>query len=306
MPEQVSLTLVLTSPPGAGAIDEGALAAARLALAGAEFSQERWLKDNEAWEALVAAADDHDLAPLARRIGRALAPRPIDVNLVHGDPANRRKKLLVADMDSTIIGQECIDELADVLGIKPRVSAITARAMRGEIAFESALRERVALLAGLDVREIERAVAERISANPGAGTLVATMKAQGAHCALVSGGFTLFTSRVAGALGFDSDHANQLVVEGGRLAGRVAEPVLGREAKRATLIALMERLDLAPADTMAVGDGANDLAMLEAAGLGVAFRAKPAVSAIADARIDHGDLTALLYLQGYRESEFAG
>lgn len=215
----------------------------------------------------------------------------------------RRKMLLVADMDSTIIQQECIDELAAELGIKPQIAAITERAMRGEIAFEPALRERVGLLKGLAVASLEKVYAERIVETPGGRALTATMRAHGATCALVSGGFTFFTERVAKAVGFNCNQANTLIFQDGKLTGEVAEPILGRSAKIEALVGLRDELKLAPHDTMAVGDGANDLGMIGEAGLGVAFHAKPVVAEAADARIDHGDLTALLYLQGYRQSE---
>ena len=219
--------------------------------------------------------------------------------------ANRRKKLFLADMDSTMIGQECIDELAAFAGLKEHVAAITERAMRGEIAFEPALRERVALLKGLPVTVIDEVLRDRISLTPGARTLVGTMRAHGAHAALVSGGFTLFTDRVAAMIGFDENRANKLtIVDGHKLAGTVAEPIFGRDAKRAALIELRDELGLAPHETMAVGDGANDLDMIAEAGLGVAYHAKPKVAEAAAARIDHNDLTALLYVQGYRSDEF--
>ena len=219
--------------------------------------------------------------------------------------AARRKRLFVADMDSTMIGQECIDELADYAGLKAHVAAITERAMRGEIAFEPALRERVALLKGLPVAVVDEVIEKRITLTPGGRTLVATMRRDGGIRCLVSGGFTLFTGRIAAMIGFDEHRGNTLIVEDGKLAGRVDEPILGREAKLATLVELRERLKLAPAETLAAGDGANDLAMIEAAGLGVAYHAKPTVADAAHARIDHGDLTALLYLQGYARAEFA-
>lgn len=227
----------------------------------------------------------------------------VDVALV---PAGgRRKRLLIADMDSTMIDQECLDELAGALGLKDKVAAITERAMRGEIAFEPALRARVALLEGLPAAEtIETTLREKITLTPGAKTLVATMRANGAYAALVSGGFTAFTEPVAKALGFDEHRANTLLVEDGRLTGRVAEPILGREAKLAALEGLMVSRGIARGEAFAVGDGANDLAMLQAAGLGVAYRAKPAVAEAVHVRIDHGDLTALLYLQGYADAEF--
>jgi phosphoserine phosphatase len=233
---------------------------------------------------------------------QALAGQPIDI-VVQAN-RHRRKRLFLADMDSTMIGQECIDELADFVGLKREVSEITERAMRGEIAFEPALRERVALLKGLPVGVADRIMAERITAAPGARTLVQTMRAHGAYTCLVSGGFTLFTGPVGTMLGFDENRANRLILDGEKLAGRVEEPILGREAKLATLRELRDRLGLEQQDVLAVGDGANDLAMLGEAGLGVAYHAKPAVAAAAHARIDRGDLTALLYLQGFSAAEF--
>ena len=234
---------------------------------------------------------------------RAALPAAIDV--VVQPAAHRRKKLFLADMDSTMIQQECIDELADYVGLKAHVAAITERAMRGDIAFEPALRERVALLEGLPVSVIEEVLRDRIKLTPGARALVGTMRKSGAHTALVSGGFTLFTDRVAAMIGFDENRANSLtVVDGRKLAGTVAEPIFGRDGKRAALIELRTELGLAKADTMAIGDGANDLDMILEAGLGVAYHAKPKVAAEAPARIDHGDLTALLYVQGYRREEF--
>ena len=246
-----------------------------------------------------SGADDQ---AVAQRLQAALGGLRIDV--VVQPLASRRKRLFVADMDSTMIGQECIDELADYVGLKAHEAAITERAMRGEIAFEPALRERVALLKGLPVAVVDEVIEKRITLTPGGRTLVATMRRKGATTCLVSGGFTLFTSRVGAMIGFDENRGNTLVVEDDKLAGRVEEPILGREAKLATLVELRERLGLAPSDTLAAGDGANDLAMIEAAGLGVAYHAKPKVAEAAHARIDHGDLTALLYLQGYKREEF--
>ena len=235
----------------------------------------------------------------------ALVPEPIDIAVLPAGP-HRRKRLFLADMDSTMIEQECIDELADKVGLRERVSAITERAMRGEIAFEPALRERVALLEGLPVSVVAELIDTRIRLTPGGRTLVATMRAHGAYTCLVSGGFTLFTGPIAERLGFDEARANRLGVVADKLTGTVEEPVVGAAAKRETLIELRERLGLSQAETLAVGDGANDLPMLEESGLGVAFRAKPKVAAAAHARIEHGDLTALLYLQGFSAAEFAG
>jgi phosphoserine phosphatase len=295
--------LVLTAAPGAP-MREAAAASADL-LRGREALEARWLDQDGAWELAFTPNPDDDLAALLAEARTQLAYAAIDVNIVFDDPAVRRKRLFVADMDSTMIGQECIDELADFAGFKAHVAAITERAMRGEIAFEPALRERVALLKGLPASVIDEVLRERITLMPGGKTLVATMRANGAKTCLVSGGFTGFVDRVAATIGFDDSRANVLEIEQDRLAGRVREPILGREAKLAALLELRDRFDLAPEQTLAVGDGANDLAMLAEAGLGVAYHAKPAVAAAAAARIDHCDLTALLYLQGYRSDEFA-
>lgn len=216
----------------------------------------------------------------------------------------RAKRLLIADMDSTMIDQECIDELADAAGFGPRVAAITARAMNGELDFESALRERVSLLRGLPDSVIQTVIDTRITLMEGGATLLATMRAKGAYAALVSGGFTAFTGAIAAKLGFDEHRANTLLVEDGALTGQVADPILGREAKVQALNDISARLGITPADAIAVGDGANDLGMLGLAGAGVALHAKPSVQAQCDLRINHGDLTALLYLQGYRAAEF--
>ncbi len=288
------LVAVLIANPAAPAVDADALNRARAALPAT--GETRVLNPGVAAELPVAA--DADLAALRA----ALEGRPLDVALVPA--AGRRKKLFLADMDSTMIGQECIDELADFAGMKAHVADITERAMRGEIAFEPALRERVALLKGLPLAVVDEVIAERIRLTPGGRELVRTMKANGAHTLLVSGGFTLFTRRVAAMIGFHADRANVLVADGDTFAGLVEEPILGREAKLAALIEMRQTLGLAPSETLAVGDGANDLAMIGEAGFGVAYRAKPAVAAAAQFRIDHGDLTALLYLQGYTADEF--
>jgi phosphoserine phosphatase len=232
--------------------------------------------------------------------------QPEGVDMVIQPAEGRRKKMLLADMDSTMIQQECIDELADEAGVGARVKDITARAMNGELDFEGALIERVGLLKGLPVSVIDKVLETRITLMPGGRELLATMKANGAYAALVSGGFTAFTARVAGILGFDENRANTLLTEGESLSGEVGRPILGREAKVQALEEITARLGIAQADVIAVGDGANDLGMLTRAGSGVALHAKPSVAAQCDIRINHGDLTALLYVQGYARSEFAG
>ena len=226
------------------------------------------------------------------------------VDVVVQSSVDRAKKLLVADMDSTMITIECIDELADYAGIKPQIAEVTERAMRGELDFEAALDARVALLKGLGEGAIDRCHAERVKLMPGARTLIRTMKAHGARTVLVSGGFTVFADRVAEAIGFDRALSNRLGLADGALDGTVARPIVGSAAKRETLLAERESLGLAPNQTLAVGDGANDIPMIEEAGLGVAYHAKPRTAAAADARIEHGDLTALLYAQGYRRADW--
>jgi phosphoserine phosphatase len=290
----------LISDPARPALDVATLAAARAELPGAQTP--RWLDTGIAAEIPFTPEGANDKA-LAARVRVVLGTAPLDV--VVQPLGLRRKRLFVADMDSTMIGQECIDELADLVGLKAHVAAITERAMRGEIAFEPALRERVALLKGLPASVVGDVIAKRITLTPGGRELVNTMRAHGAYTCLVSGGFTLFTGPLSRTIGFDEDRGNTLMVEDGKLSGRVAEPILGREAKLATLVELRERFGLSAQDTLAIGDGANDLAMIEAAGLGVAYHAKPKVAAAAHARIDHGDLTALLYCQGYARAAFA-
>ena len=226
-----------------------------------------------------------------------------DADICVSSTKDRRKKLLICDMDSTIIQQECLDELADFAGLKAEISAITERAMRGELEFEGALRERVGKLAGLDLSKLDQCYRERITLMPGAKTLVASMKAKGAHAMLVSGGFTYFTSRISEAAGFDAHRGNTLLDNGNALTGKVAEPLLGREAKLAALNEQAAALGLSVSDALAMGDGANDLAMIEAAGLGIAYRAKPVVAAASDCSIAVTDLTAALYFQGYTDSE---
>ena len=226
------------------------------------------------------------------------------VDIVVQKTKDRRKQVLLADMDSTMIQQECIDELAAEAGVGDRVAAITKRAMNGELDFEAALRERVGLLKGLSESVIADVLAKRITMMPGGATLVATMKANGAYTALVSGGFTAFTSAIAAKLGFDENRANTLVAENGTLTGTVTNPILGREAKVEALHDITKSRGLKPADVLAVGDGANDLGMLDLAGTGIALHAKPTVQEQAKHRINHGDLTALLYIQGYTKDEF--
>jgi phosphoserine phosphatase len=259
-----------------------------------------WLAENVACD--LALPDGADAAAAADVLRDCLALVPVDI--VVQERASRRKKILIADMDSTMIDQECIDELADEVGIKEHVAAITARSMNGEIAFEPALRERVALLKGLDAGVVETIIAKRITLASGSRELVATMKRHGAWTALVSGGFDVFTGRIAQKLGFDENRANRLMEAGGKLSGTVAEPILGRAAKADALLEISARLGVRPADAIAVGDGANDLDMIRLAGTGVALHAKPAVAAQASVRIDHSDLTALLYMQGFRQQDF--
>jgi phosphoserine phosphatase len=259
-----------------------------------------WLFDEVAVD--IPFDGSEDISAIETRLREARGDLPIDI--VVQPRAVRRKKLFLADMDSTMIGQECIDELADYAGLKAHVAKITERAMRGEIEFESALRERVALLKGIPVSVVDEVLRQRITPTPGGRELVMTMRANGAYTCLISGGFTLFTNAVATMIGFQENRANELIVENGKLTGEVREPILGRATKLATLIELTESFDLDDIDTLVAGDGANDLSMIQHAGLGVAYRAKPAVAAAAAARIDHGDLTALLYAQGYRREEF--
>ncbi|HVG51963.1 MAG TPA: phosphoserine phosphatase SerB [Xanthobacteraceae bacterium] len=293
----MNLVATVISAPGT-TLDEPALIRASAALPQAEAGV--WLAPGIAADIAFTATGDARV--FADHVRDALPKRNIDVVV---QPARgRRKRLFLADMDSTMIAQECIDELADFVGKKAEVAAITERAMRGEIAFVPALKERVALLKGLSEKVIDEVLASRITLMPGGKTLIETMRTNGSFTCLVSGGFTQFVQAIAGQIGFDETRANALIVERGKLAGTVADPVFGREGKLATLVELRERLSLEAEETMAIGDGANDLDMIAAAGLGVAFHAKPAVAAAAAARIDHSDLTALLYAQGYHQEEF--
>lgn len=269
-----------------------------------EAVRNAWGGGDAVWlEPGVAAEFPLESMPLNRwEVWEGLQGLRVDLVVQAAD--GRRKRVLLADMDSTMIEQECIDELADEAGVGARVAEITKAAMNGELDFEGALRERVALLKGLPVAVIDRVIRDRITLMPGGPALVATMKAHGAYAALVSGGFTAFTSRIAGVLGFDENRANTLNSNGDLLDGTVAEPILGRQAKVDALVDITKRLNIPEAAVMAVGDGANDLGMLKRAGAGVALHAKPVVAAECDIRINHGDLTALLFVQGYRREEF--
>jgi phosphoserine phosphatase len=271
------------------------------ALAKASVIDNRFLADSDTFaeDFILEVADPE---AFRAELAEDLAGVPVDWCV---QPAlGRKKRLLVADMDSTIINVECLDELADYAGKKAEIAEITERAMRGELEFEGALRERVGKLKGLSTAALQQAYDERVRLNPGARTLVRTMAANGARCVLVSGGFTFFTARVAQAAGFQADRANTLGEAGGALDGTVGEPILGREAKLAALNEEAAALGLTAADAVAIGDGANDLAMIKAAGLGVAYRAKPVVAAEARAKVDHADLTAVLYFQGYAADQF--
>lgn len=294
-------TLVLTGKPGNKSAPQALVNDARAALekAGAEVNEARVLAQDDASDFEFSGLKPENATEVLADIA---ANVPVDFSVVPSQ--GRRKMLLVADMDSTIITAECIDELADFAGLKDQISGITERAMRGELEFEGALRERVALLKGLDMTVLPKVFDERIRLTPGAKELVATMNASGAFTALISGGFSFFTGRVAKLAGFQFEQANLLLEDNGALSGKVAEPILGSDAKKAAVIKFRDERGLTASQTMAVGDGANDLAMIEEAGLGVAFRAKPLLADAADAHIQHGDLTALLYLQGYRKEEF--
>ncbi len=292
--------LTVIGDPASRAVSPALAEATRQALsdAGARTGAIDWLAPGIACDIPFAGIASDPAAEAARR---ALAGQPLDLAVQRA--AGRRKALLVADMESTVIAQEMIDELAERCGLGERVAAITARSMSGELGFEDALTTRVALLAGLPQATIDE-VAARITLNPGARTLVRTMRANGAYTALVSGGFTVFTRRVRVACGFDEDRANRLLVEAGRLTGKVGQPILGRQAKRDALRDIATARGLPQSATLAVGDGANDADMLAAAGLGVGYRPKAPARQAAAVTIDHGDLTALLYLQGYRAGEF--
>ena len=292
-------TLTLISNPEKPSIHESHMT--RIAAMIGDAPDWRILAEGEAVQ-LIVSRPISSATKLRDDIRRALPDLAADIIVVSGAP--QRAALLVADMESTIIEQECLDELAELIGIRPQIEDITRRAMRGELDFEPALKERVSLLAGLSEEALETIYRERVTLMPGATTLIATLKAHGALCALVSGGFTYFAERVAARLGFDVTQSNRLVLVDGKLAGTVEEPILGRSAKADILQQLSQEKSIPLSATMAVGDGSNDLAMLALAGMGIAFRAKPAVAEAASIRIDHGDLTALLYVQGIQKAEF--
>lgn len=293
-----AVVTLLCDPAGARLEEEVAVAArAALTGLGAETDRPDWLAPGLACDLLFEGLAPEQAEAAVRQ---TLGPLPVDV--IAQPLAGRRKRLLVADMESTVIRQEMLDELGDWVGLKDRIAAITARAMNGEIDFQGAVRERVALLKGLPERVLDEVWA-RAEPMPGAAALVATMRANGAVCVLVSGGFRSFTGRVRSWLGFDDDQGNELEIADGVLTGRVVEPILDRDAKLAALLRYAGANRVPVVETLAVGDGANDLPMLLAAGLGIAFRAKPAVAAEARARLDHADLSGLLYAQGYRAGD---
>jgi phosphoserine phosphatase len=290
------LVATLIADPAKEPLSEAILDRAAQALNGVE--RRRWLDEGVAADLVFTG----NLKAKRAAVEEPLAGEWVDV--IVQPLAHRRKRLLVADMDSTLIGQECVDELADFAGVGDRVAAVTDRAMRGDIAFAPALRERVALLAGLPETVIQDVLKDRITLNRGARTLVQTMRANGAYVAIVSGGFRQFTGAIRQRLGADEDRANTFIIEGGVLTGKVIEPILGEGAKLSALKEIAAALGLTLDDTLAVGDGSNDLPMLQAAGLGIAYRAKPKVAAGGGARVEHADLTALLYAQGFARKDF--
>lgn len=303
MPTSKSQVLVITAPGHAPCLNDTLTDTITRFLAKDAVIDRRWLSAGEAWELRFVNQADGG-RHLAQQAKTVLLGLPVDLNILPGDPETRRKRLLIADMDSTIIEQECIDEIAEYAGVRKEVSEITERAMRGELDFEQALASRVSLLEGLPTSIFEEIIATRLSIMPGAVTLVQTMKANGAMAALVSGGFTAFTSRISEIVGFEFNQANTLGTAEGHLTGTVEQPILGKEAKLAALKSYAAEAGIPLTSTLAIGDGANDLAMIKAAGLGIAYRAKPIVAEAARASIRHGNLETALYLQGYKRSEF--
>jgi phosphoserine phosphatase len=295
-----AMNKVLTLIGLKGRLDETVISEVMASLAGMRATVEPpdWLSYRTAVDLRFSGIECEDARDLAYE---CLGDNPVDA--VAQPLEGRRKKLLIADMESTIIENEMLDELADEVGIRDQIAEITARTMNGELDFDEAIKERVGLLRGLDAGAVERTM-DLIRVMPGAQELVATMRANGAYCALVSGGFTVYTAHIRALLGFDYDQANQLEIVDAKLSGNIIEPILGRDAKKARLLALCADQSIQVDASISVGDGANDLAMLATAGIGVAYHAKPIVAREATARIDHGDLTALLYLQGYRDKEF--
>jgi phosphoserine phosphatase len=297
-----SLCLVLTSAPGSRRLTGEVAKAALGAIEGASIKAARWLAPAEAWEVSLDVLESVHASAVRDAAQRAIGSAAVDVNVIAGDSVSRRKRLLCADMESTIIEQELIDELGALAGRHEEISAITRAAMRGELDFATSLVQRVALFAGIDAGKLD-ALFDRVTLMPGAETLIRAMQARGAKSALISGGFTIFAERVGAHLGFDAVVANTLEIEGGKLTGRVKEPILGPQGKADALLRLAADDGIDVAETIAVGDGSNDTAMLATAGIGVAFRAKPILEAAARASetgavIRHGDLTSLLYLQG--------
>lgn len=292
--------LTIIAPEGQALLNDRSLSEikAKLSIQG-ELS---WLAEGEAVDLTLTNLDNDKQQTLNNQVAELLKNKHFDFALQPVE--HRRKKLLISDMDSTIIGEECIDEIAHMAGIKPKIAAITERAMQGEIEFDAALRERVSLLKDLDTKALDTVISERLNLNKGARTLVQTMAANNAYCALVSGGFTFFTEKIAKLTGFHTTQANTLEIENDKLTGNVIPPILGSAAKKQALEHFIKEQNILAEETLAVGDGANDLEMIKASGLGVAYYAKPIVAAEADASVNHTDLTALLYMQGYKKSEF--
>lgn len=302
MPESRSQVLIVTTAPQAPSLTVTLTDTIKRIVAKEAVIEEQWLAPGVAWQLRVVAQADAG-ARLTKQAATVLFGHRADVNILPDEGPDRRKKLLIADMDSTIIEQECIDEIAEFAGVRDKVSKITESAMRGELDFAEALKARVDLLKGLSVDILDEIIEKHLTIMPGARSLVSTMKAHGAKTALVSGGFTHFTDQIASLVGFEHNQANKLAIDDNRLLGTVEEPILGKQAKLDALQHYAHQAGISLAQTLAVGDGANDLAMIRAAGLGVAYRAKPIVAAEAKATVNYGNLRTLLYLQGYSDDE---